>query len=68
MTPAKREFSYPKALAATSPHDRIIKRFWAAHNDTSLDLSMSLSVRVNSHISSSRKTKLFRIRVTKPLL
>lgn len=42
-TPAKREFNYPKALAATSPHDRIIRRFWSAHNETDMEVSMSIS-------------------------
>lgn len=42
-TPAKREFNYPKTLAATSPHDRIIQRFWSAHNENDLDVSMSIS-------------------------
>lgn len=43
MTPAKREFNYPKVLAATSPHDRIIRRFWSNHNESDLDVSMSIS-------------------------
>ncbi|KAG4066799.1 hypothetical protein HA402_012866 [Bradysia odoriphaga] len=42
-TPAKRDFSYPKVLAATSPHDRIVRRFWSTHNESELDVSMSIS-------------------------
>lgn len=43
MTPAKREFNYPKILAATSPHERIIRRFWSAHSDVS-DMEVSMSI------------------------
>lgn len=41
-TPAKREFNYPKVLVATSPHERIVRRFWSNHNESDLDVSMSI--------------------------
>lgn len=34
LTPAKREFQYPRKLVTTSPHERIIKRFRQTRKDT----------------------------------
>ncbi|KAJ6622378.1 Kinesin-like protein Klp61F [Pseudolycoriella hygida] len=41
-TPVKRDFHYPRVLAATSPHGRIIQRFWSAHNQTEVNVSASI--------------------------
>lgn len=43
QTPSKREYKYPKALAATSPHGKIIKDFWSTHNPADLDCSAIIS-------------------------
>lgn len=43
-TPSKRDYSYPRKLAATSPHAKIIKDYWQQHNgDTTLDCSAIIS-------------------------
>lgn len=43
-TPAKREFVYSKQLAQTSPHDRIVRRFWTAHDGSLADLDCSVTI------------------------
>lgn len=44
QTPSKREYSYPRILAATSPHAKIIKDYWRQHSaDTTLDCSAIIS-------------------------
>lgn len=41
QTPCKQEYSYPRKLAATSPHAKITKDYWQQHNnDTTLDCSI----------------------------
>lgn len=47
QTPAKREYQYPKKLAATSPHTKIIADFWRTHNPSDLECSAIIS-EVNS--------------------
>lgn len=39
QTPSKRDYSYPKKLACTSPHGKIIADFWSTHNPADLDCS-----------------------------
>lgn len=39
QTPSKRDYVYPKALATTSPHAKIIKEFWRNHNPDELNCS-----------------------------
>lgn len=36
-TPVRKEHHYPRQLAATSPHERIIQRFRAAMNEVVAD-------------------------------
>lgn len=43
QTPSKREYKYPKVLAVTSPHGKIIKDFWSTHNPADLDCSAIIS-------------------------
>lgn len=46
QTPARKEFKYPLELAATSPHERIVRRFWQQNNDVSvsqLDCSSTIT-------------------------
>lgn len=43
QTPAKREYQYPKKLAATSPHSKIIADFWSTHNPSDLECSAIIS-------------------------
>lgn len=43
QTPAKREYQYPKRLAATSPHSKIIDDFWRTHNPSELECSAIIS-------------------------
>lgn len=43
QTPSKREYQYPRALAATSPHGKIIADFWQTHNPADLDCSAIIS-------------------------
>lgn len=43
-TPAKREFVYSKQLAQTSPHDRIVRRFWTTHDGSQADLDCSVTI------------------------
>lgn len=43
QTPSKREYSYPRKLAATSPHGKIIADFWSTHNPADLDCSAIIS-------------------------
>lgn len=42
QTPSKRDFVYPKCLAKTSPHAKIIKEFWETHNASDLNCSAIL--------------------------
>lgn len=39
QTPSKRDYVYPRALASTSPQDKIIKDFWRRHNPEELNCS-----------------------------
>lgn len=39
QTPIKREYNYPKSLAATSPNFAIVRRFWSTHGGGPLDCS-----------------------------
>lgn len=39
QTPSKRDYKYPKTLAATSPHGKIIKDLWTKHSPADLDCS-----------------------------
>lgn len=44
-TPAKREFVYSKQLAQTSPHDRLVRRFWGANDNAAVaDLDCSVTI------------------------
>lgn len=44
QTPAKRDYSYPRKLVATSPHAKIIKDYWQQHNgEAILDCSAIIS-------------------------
>lgn len=43
-TPVKREFNYPKQLAQTSPHDRLVRRFWTNFDGTVADLDCSVTI------------------------
>lgn len=43
QTPAKREYQYPKKLAATSPHTKILADFWRTHNPSELECSAIIS-------------------------
>lgn len=43
-TPAKRDFVYPKQLAQTSPHDRIVRRFWTAQDGSAMDMDCSVTI------------------------
>lgn len=43
QTPSKREYSYPKKLAATSPHGKIITELWRTHNPADLNCSAIIS-------------------------
>lgn len=44
QTPSKREYSYPKKLATTSPHAKIIKDYWQQHDGSPiLDCSAIVS-------------------------
>jgi len=49
-TPERREFLYPKALAATSPHERILSRFREANGAMMPHLSIP-EVSLNSMMS-----------------
>ncbi|XP_058464149.1 kinesin-like protein Klp61F [Malaya genurostris] len=39
QTPVRKTISYPKDLAMTSPHDRIVRRFWRERGMVDLDVS-----------------------------
>lgn len=39
QTPSKRDYKYPKVLAMTSPHAKIIHEFWNNHDGSVLDCS-----------------------------
>ncbi|XP_053687294.1 kinesin-like protein Klp61F [Sabethes cyaneus] len=39
QTPVRKTISYPKDLAMTSPHDRIVRRFWRERGMLDLDVS-----------------------------
>lgn len=39
QTPSKRDYVYPRALASTSPHEKIIKDLWKCHNPEDLNCS-----------------------------
>lgn len=43
-TPAKREFNYPKQLVQTSPHDRLVRKFWTNFNGTLSELDCSVTI------------------------
>ncbi|XP_055317754.1 kinesin-like protein Klp61F isoform X2 [Sitodiplosis mosellana] len=43
QTPSKREYSYPRKLATTSPHGKIIADFWSIHNPADLNCSAIIS-------------------------
>lgn len=43
QTPAKREYKYPKQLAATSPHGKIINDYWRTHDARDLNCSAIIS-------------------------
>uniref|UniRef100_A0A336LMR6 CSON012993 protein n=1 Tax=Culicoides sonorensis TaxID=179676 RepID=A0A336LMR6_CULSO len=40
MTPARKEYRIIRDLAATSPHDRIVRKFTLEHNNSDLDSSI----------------------------
>lgn len=42
-TPVRKNVSYPKDVPMTSPHDRIIRRFWRERGIADLDLSATIS-------------------------
>lgn len=42
-TPVRKNISYPKDVPMTSPHDRIIRRFWRERNMAELDLSTTIT-------------------------
>lgn len=47
-TPMKKEFKYPEELVGTSPHARIIRRFWQQNQNVSLsDLDCSTTISVS---------------------
>lgn len=43
-TPAKREFKYPKQLVQTSPHDRLVRKFWTNFDGTLTELDCSVAI------------------------
>lgn len=43
QTPSKRDYQYPRVLAATSPHGKIINDFWKTHNPDDLNCSAIIS-------------------------
>lgn len=43
QTPSKRDYQYPRVLAATSPHTKIIHEFWNNHDGSVLDCSAVIS-------------------------
>lgn len=43
-TPAKREFQYPKQLVQTSPHDRLVRKFWTNFDGTLSELDCSVTI------------------------
>lgn len=43
-TPAKREFQYPKQLVQTSPHDRLVRKFWTNFDGTLTELDCSVTI------------------------
>lgn len=43
QTPSKRNYSYPRVLAVTSPHGKIVKDFWSTHDPADLDCSAIIS-------------------------
>ncbi|XP_058796802.1 kinesin-like protein Klp61F isoform X2 [Phymastichus coffea] len=74
-TPARREFNYPRRLIATSPHERIIKRFRETQqlvessededNSTIIDiLSPNSDSRNSGNLSSPMPTRIKRITST----
>lgn len=42
-TPSRKQFSYPNMLVSTSPHDRIVRRFWHNFDGSDLDCSTAIS-------------------------
>lgn len=51
QTPVRKTISYPKDLAMTSPHDRIVRRFWRERGMQDLDLSNAISEQDNEDVS-----------------
>lgn len=43
QTPSKRDYNYPRVLAATSPHGKIVKDLWSTHNPADLNCSAIIS-------------------------
>lgn len=43
QTPNKRDYQYPKDLAATQPHSLIVRRFWDEYDGSPLDCSGVIS-------------------------
>ncbi|XP_055599775.1 kinesin-like protein Klp61F [Uranotaenia lowii] len=42
QTPVRKTINYPKDLAMTSPHDRIVRRFWRERGMLDMDLSQTI--------------------------
>lgn len=62
QTPSKRDYSYPKKLASTSPHGKIIADFWSTHNPADLDCSAiiaEVSFGVESRLSQLEPLNFF---------
>lgn len=43
QTPSKRDYQFPKALATTTPHRKIVADFWETHNPDDLNCSAIIS-------------------------
>uniref|UniRef100_A0A1Q3EX54 Putative kinesin-like protein n=1 Tax=Culex tarsalis TaxID=7177 RepID=A0A1Q3EX54_CULTA len=50
-TPVRKAIAYPKDLAMTSPHERIVRRFWRERGMQELDLSSAISEQDNEDVS-----------------
>lgn len=46
-TPSKRMYIYPRILAATSPHENIVKRYREENNWSDLDTTATIDEEVN---------------------
>lgn len=70
QTPSKREYSYPKKLACTSPHGKIIADLWSTHNPADLDCSaiiaeVSFEFESKDNFINKKKTSLLNLKKQK---